>query len=92
MRNVSANEVGDFACTSWVERRTYMVIQIAFGIFFGVILLCLFAIILLAIAFYFGKREEKVPHFIKEPKEKPRKHKSTIQDWWDRYDDDEDWN
>ena len=60
-----------------------MVMQIAWGIFLGFILLGVFFFLILAVAYIIGKEQEKPPKFM----EKPKKHKSEIQDWWDRYDD-----
>ena len=64
-----------------------MVIQIALGIFLGVLFLAILAGVIVGIGYIIG-REQDVPGFIEEPK---KKRKPTIQDWWDRYDDDEDW-
>lgn len=66
-----------------------MVMQIAWGVFFGFLFLAIFVGIILFIAYIFGKKAEEIPHFIEEPR---KRKKTTIQDWWDRYDDDEDWN
>ena len=63
-----------------------MVIQIAMGIFLGFLFLAIFAFLLLGFA-YIASKEENVPHFIEEPK---KRHKTSVQDWWDRYDEDED--
>ena len=68
-----------------------MVMQIAFGIFFGVIFLAVLAIIILAVAYIVGKKQDDIPHFIKEPEPKPRKRKQTIQEWWDGYDEGDDY-
>ena len=68
-----------------------MVIQIAFGIFFGVLFLAVFAGMLIGLSYIISKGSEGIPRFIEEPKEKPRKRKSTIQDWWDRYDEGDDY-
>ena len=70
-----------------------MVIQIATGIFVGFLFLGIFAAVILGVAYIVGKNSEEVPRFIEEPKRKPTKHThASIKDWWDRYDDDEDWN
>ena len=70
-----------------------MVIQIATGIFVGFLFLGIFLAVILGIAYIVGKGSEEVPRFIEEPKRKPTKHThASIKDWWDRYDDDEDWN
>ena len=68
-----------------------MVIQIAFGIFFGFLFLAMFVGLILGLAYYFGKKAEEVPHFIEEPKQKQRKHKSPIQEWWDSFDEGDDY-
>ena len=66
-----------------------MVMQIAFGIFFGVLFLAVFVGIIVGLAYYIGNKQNSIPHFIEEPKRKPRKGKSPIQEWWDSYDDED---
>lgn len=58
-----------------------MVMQIAFGIFFGFLFLAIFAGILLGISYFISK--PPVPKFLEKP------HKTNVQDWWDRYEEDD---
>lgn len=60
-----------------------MIIQIAMGIFLGVLFLAIFAGVLLGIGYIFG-REQEIPRFIEKPKKK-----TSVQDWWDRYGEDD---
>ena len=63
-----------------------MVMQIAWGIFVGFILIVVFLVAILSVAYILGKKQDEVPKFIKEPRK--RKSRTSVQDWWDRYDDD----
>ena len=59
-----------------------MVIQIAFGIFFGFLFLAILAVVLFGVSYIISK--PPVPKYLKEPKTK-----TNIQDWWDRYEEDD---
>lgn len=63
-----------------------MVMQIAWGIFVGFILIVVLLVAILSIAYIIGKKQDEVPRFIEEPKK--RKSRASVKDWWDRYDDD----
>lgn len=62
-----------------------MVMQIAWGIFVGFILIVVMVVVILLIAYLFSKKNDEVPRFIEEPKK--RKSHASVKDWWDRYDD-----
>ena len=62
-----------------------MVMQIAWGIFVGFLLIGVFCFLILAVAYFYSKQQEKVPKFMEKPK-KPKKH-ATVEEWWDDYDD-----
>ena len=61
-----------------------MIFQIAMGIFFGFLFLAVFAGVILGIAYIISRNEE--PEFLKKPRTK-----TSIQDWWDRYDEEDDY-
>ena len=63
-----------------------MVMEIAWGIFVGFILIVALVVAILALGYVIGKKQDEVPHFIEKPKK--RKSRASVQDWWDRYDDD----
>ena len=62
-----------------------MVMQIAWGIFVGFILIVVLIVAILSVAYIIGKKQDEVPRFIEEPKK--RKSHASVKDWWDRYDD-----
>lgn len=64
-----------------------MVIQIAAGIFLGFLFLLIFAVVILGFA-YIASKEENVPRFIEEPKKRKHTH-ASVQDWWDRFDEED---
>ena len=64
-----------------------MVIQIAFGIFFGFLFLGIFIFLVLGFAWFVIKKQEDLPSFIDKPEKKKRK--TNVQDWWDNYDDED---
>ena len=64
-----------------------MVIQIAAGIFLGFLFLLIFAVVILGFA-YIASKEDDVPRFIEEPKKRKHTH-ASVQDWWDRFDEED---
>lgn len=62
-----------------------MIMQIAWGIFVGFILIVALVVAILALGYVIGKKQDEVPRFIEEPKK--RKSHASVKDWWDRYDD-----
>ena len=59
-----------------------MIMQIAWGIFLGFILIVVLIVVVLSVAYIIGKKQDEVPRFIK----KPETHKSKVKDWWENDD------
>ena len=62
-----------------------MIMQIAWGIFVGFILIVALLVAILSVAYVIGKKQEEVPRFLEKPKK--RKSRASVKDWWDSYDD-----
>ena len=57
-----------------------MIMQIAWGIFVGFILITVLLVVILSLAYILGKKQDEVPRFIKEPKK--RKSRAQTKEWW----------
>lgn len=58
-----------------------MIMQIAWGIFVGFILIVVLIVAILSVAYIIGKKQDELPRFIEEPKK--RKPKAKVREWWD---------
>lgn len=57
-----------------------MIMQIAWGIFVGFILIVVLIVVILSAAYIIGKKQGEVPRFIEQPeKQKP---KVKVKEWW----------
>ena len=57
-----------------------MIMQIAWGIFLGFILIVVLLVVILSVAYIIGKKQDEVPKFIEEPRK--RKQKAKVKEWW----------
>lgn len=57
-----------------------MIMQIAWGIFVGFILIVALLVAILSVAYVIGKKQDEVPRFIEEPKK--RKSRAHVKEWW----------
>lgn len=57
-----------------------MIMQIAWGIFVGFILIVVLIVVILSVAYIIGKKQDEVPRFIEQPEK--QKTKAKVKEWW----------
>lgn len=69
-----------------------MVFTIGAGILVGFLFIGIFIALMLIVAYVLISENDKVPSFLEQPKPKKKQvkhHHANIDDWWDRYEDED---